>query len=303
MSTATPPPAGAVPENVPATPPGAVPVYEVPPPGARKKKIDYLVVYGHSNLLYWWPVWLVSFILAGVTYLEGHQMAVVPHGTVVEHNAAIAGLAGPRDALVAPEGQSFRLAPEEGKRPTAGMTVSSNNNLGVIFVATLVLVALSSTILFRGLVSLVVVIVLIALTVTFALFGWWNDILAYLGGLDIRMNAAGYLAVAIPLFLAWLAVVLLYDRQIYMVFDQGQIRYVREVGDSEVVMQSEGAIVEKKRNDVFRHWLLGFGTGDLMVRTGGPGGPTIELENVIGIGRKLTVINQMVKEKAVTVES
>jgi len=183
------------------------------------------------------------------------------------------------------------------------MTVSSNNNLGVIFVATIVLVALTSTILLRGLVSLVAVVLLITLTVTFALFGWWNDILAYLGGLDIRMNAAGYLAVGIPLFLAWLVVVLLYDRQIYMVFDQGQIRYVREVGDSEVVMQSEGAIVEKKRNDVFRHWLLGFGTGDLMVRTGGPNGPTIELENVINIGRKLTIINKMVKEKAITIES
>lgn len=304
MSTATPPPAGAVPENVPPTPPGAVPVYEVPPPGARpERKIDYIVVYGHSNLLYWWPVWLVSFILAGVTYLEGHQMAVVPRGTVAEHNAAIAGVAGARDVLVAPEGQSFRLAPEEGKKPTPGMTVSSNNNLGVIFVATLVLVALSSTILFRGLVSLVVVIVLITLTVTFALFGWWNDILAYLGGLDIRMNAAGYLAVAVPLFLAWLAVVLLYDRQSYIVFDQGQIRYVREVGDSEMVMQSEGAIVEKKRNDVFRHWLLGFGTGDLLVRTGGPNGPTIELENVINVGRKLTVIDRMIKEKVISVEA
>jgi len=304
MSTATPPPAGAVPENVPPTPPGAVPVYEVAPPGARpEKKIDYLVVYGHSNLLYWWPVWLVSFILAGVTYAEGHQMAVVPKGAVVEHGATVAGIAGPRDVLVAPDGQSFRLAPEEGKKPTPGMTVSSNNNLGVIFVATLLVVALASTILLRGLVSLVAVIALIALTVTFALLGWWTDILLFLGGMDIRMNAAGYLAVAVPLFLAWLAVVLLYDRQSYIVFDQGQIRYVREVGDSEMAMQSEGAIVEKKRNDVFRHWLLGFGTGDLLVRTGGPNGPTIELENVINVGRKLAIIDRLIKEKAITVES
>ena len=302
MSTATPPPAGAVPAEAHSTPPGAVPVYEVPPPGARKK-IDYIVVYGHSNLLYWWPVWLVSFVLAGVTYFEGHQMAVVPPGTVVEHGATVAGVGGPRDVLVAPEGKAFRLAPEEGKKPTPGMTVSSNNSLGVIFVATLVLVALTSTILFRGLVSLVAVIVLITLTVTFALFGWWNDILAFLGGLDIRMNAAGYLAVAVPLFLAWVAVIFLYDHQSYVVFDQGQIRYVREVGDSEIVMQSEGAVVEKKRNDVFRHWLLGFGTGDLMIRTGGPNGPTVEIENVLNVGRKLTVIDRMIKEKVIVVEA
>ena len=110
------------------------------------------------------------------------------------------------------------------------------------------------------------------------------------------------LAVAIPLFLVWLFVVFVYDRAHYVVFDQGQIRYVLEVGDNEIAIQSEGAIVEKKRNDVFRHWMLGFGTGDLVIRAGGPNGQTIELENVIGINRKLGLIQRLVKEKAVTVD-
>src|SRR5262245_66178256 len=140
MSTA-PPPAN---PNPPGGPP--VPVYQVAPPDAEhKRRIDYLIVYGHSNLLYWWPVWLVSFILAGVTYAEGNQMAVVPPGTEVRHDLAIDG--GNRDALVAPPGKSFAAAPEEGRPTLPGMTVSSNNNLGVLFVATLVIVALASTIL------------------------------------------------------------------------------------------------------------------------------------------------------------
>ena len=130
----------------------------------------------------------------------------------------------------------------------------------------------------------------------------WNDVFQFLGGLDIRMNAAGYLCVGIPLFVAWLAVVLVYDRQHYVVFAAGQIRYVLEVGDNEIALQSEGAIVEKKRNDVFRHWLLGLGTGDLMIRVGGSDGQSIELENVIGIGRKLVLIDRLLKEKAITIE-
>jgi hypothetical protein len=276
-------------------------VYQVPPPdAAQKKRIDYLIVYGHSNLFYWWPVWLVSFILAGITYFESQQMAVVPAGTVVRHAVPIDGQ--PHDVLVAPEGKSFGLAREEGQAPTPGMTVSSNNNLGVLFVATLLVVALASTILLRGMVSMIALIVMIALVVIFALLGWWNDILLFLGGLDIRMNAAGYLAVAIPLFVVWLFVVFVYDRAHYVVFDQGQIRYVLEVGDNEIAIQSEGVVVEKKRNDVFRHWLLGFGTGDLMIRAGGPNGQTIELENVIGINHKLPLIQRLVKEKAITVD-
>jgi len=266
------------------------------------RKIDYLVVYGHSNILYWWPVWLVAFILAAVTYVEGQQMAVVPDGTVVERDRAVAGVDGRHDVLVAPPGKKFQLAQEEGQHSPAGMTVSSSNGLGVIFVATLLVVAISSTILLRGLVSIIALMVMIAAAVSFELLGWWNDILLFLGGLDIRMNAAGYLAVAIPLFLAWVAIVFLYDRATYIVFDQGQIRFVQEVGDAEIALQSEGAIVEKKRNDVFRHWLLGFGTGDLVVRVGGPTGPTIELENVIAINRKLPLIQRLVKEKSITVE-
>ena len=266
-------------------------------------KIEQITIYGHSNLLYWWPVWLVSFILGVVTYMDGHKMAVVPAGTVVERGQTVPGVGGPRDILVAPEGGTFSLVQEEGGPRTPGLTVSSNNSLGVVFVATLVLVALTSTILFRGLVSLVVVVLLITATVTLALFDLWNPILAYIGGLDIRMNAAGYLAIAIPLFLAWLAVVFVYDKQVYMVFDSGQIRYVLDVGDSEVVMPADGAVVEKKRNDVFRHVLLGFGTGDLLIRTGGGNGPAILLENVVNISRKLVIVNQMLKEKSVTVET
>jgi hypothetical protein len=285
----------------PPAPPGAVPVYNVPRPGTSPKKtISSIKVYGHSNLLYWWPVWAVSFVLALVTYAEGKQMAVVPAGTAAM-TVAVDGQA--RDALVAPPGKEIQSAPGGGRPGAMDMTVSSNNTLGVVFVATILFVALASTILLRGLVSVIAVISMITVVILFSMLGWWNTILWELGQLDIRMNAAGYLTVAVPLFLAWLAVIFLYDRQIYVIFDSGQIRYVREVGDSEVVVQTEGAVVEKKRNDVFRHWLLGLGSGDIQIRNAGTSGGTIEIENVLNVRRKLAVINLMLKEKAITFDA
>jgi len=284
-----------------ATPPaGAVPTSQQQTPGQRK--IDYLIVYGHSNLFYWWPVWLVSFALAAWTYVEGNQMAIVPAGTEVRHDQVVPGAAESRDVLVAPAGTKLVSETDAGRQTLPGMTVSRNNSLGVIFVATLLVVAIASTILLRGLVSMIALIVMISVVILFAVLGWWDVILWELGRLDIRMNAAGYMAVAIPLFVVWLFVVFVYDRAHYIVFDQGQIRYVQEVGDNEVAHQTEGAIVEKKRNDVFRHWLLGFGTGDLVIRLGGPNGPTIELENVIAINSKLPLIQRLVKEKSITVD-
>jgi hypothetical protein len=169
-----------------------------------------------------------------------------------------------------------------------------------VFVVTLLAVAVSSTVVFRGMVSLIGAVVLVALVATFAWFGWWDNIFAYLGGLDIRINTAGYLCVGVPLFVAWAAVVFVYDRQHYVVFDSGQIRYVEEVGDSQMAVQAEGATVEKRRSDAFRHWVLGLGAGDLVVRAG-HGGRAIHLENVLNIRRKMAVIDRMLREKAVTV--
>src|SRR5262249_26133205 len=33
-----------------------------------------IVIISHSPLFYWWPVWLVGFIVAAVSYLQGDQV-------------------------------------------------------------------------------------------------------------------------------------------------------------------------------------------------------------------------------------
>jgi hypothetical protein len=292
----------------PPTPAGAVPVYNVPAPGTpKKKRLDHLVVYGHSNLFYWWPVWAAAFVMAAWSYFDGQQMAVVPPQSVVVYEAEVEGFPEPRTALVAPPGKEFPLAPgtetERNGKPKApaSMTVARGNGLGVIFALVLLLTVVVSTLTFRGLVSVIVVAVLVAVVFALALLGYWDDIFRFFGGMDIRMNAAGYLFIAVPLFVIWCVVTFWYDRQHYIVFDEGQIRYVREVGESEMVVPSGGAIVEKKRDDVFRHWLFGFGSGDLQIRVGGQNGQAIELENVLFIGGKRQLINDFLQKKEIVV--
>jgi hypothetical protein len=55
-----------------------------------------IVVYSHSMLFYWWPVWMAGFIMALVSYMSDQRLAIVPPGTVAK-----------RDALVAPEGKAM----------------------------------------------------------------------------------------------------------------------------------------------------------------------------------------------------
>jgi hypothetical protein len=58
-------------------------------------------------------------------------------------------------------------------------------------------------------------------------------------------------------------------------------------------------ILEKKRDDLFRHWLLGLGSGDLVIRTGGANPQIYELPNVLFVGSKLAMAQRLLKERQV----
>lgn len=268
-----------------------------PPPGVDVPD-EQIRVFGHTNLVYWWPVWLLGFVFAGLTYFDGHMMAVVPEGTTVEKAKTIPGEAGPRDVLVAPAGASLPVQPRETEGdPHPRLRVAATNNYGVIFVMTILLVIVFTNLTVRGLASIVVIAALIIATLVLAQFRLWDDIFAWLGGLDIRMNAGGYLGVAVPLFLVWVFATFVYDRYVYLIVTRGQIRIRRDIGDGEVAVDTHSVVLEKKRNDLFRHWLLGLGSGDLHVKTGAPANLDFDLHNVLFIGSRLGRIQDLIRER------
>ena len=56
---------------------------------------------------------------------------------------------------------------------------------------------------------------------------------------------------------------------------------------------------EKQRTDLFRHWILGLGAGDLIVRTSGAQGHQLDFPNVLFVSRRAHEINEMMRERAV----
>jgi hypothetical protein len=257
-------------------------------------------VYGHTTMFYWWPVWVVGFLIAILTYMDGYVMAVVPEGTQEEKAQVLPGDNQPRDVLVAPPGKPIPPLPAaKSAEITRHLRVAANNNYGVVFIGILLLTILVSNYIFRGLVSIVVVAALTIIGLTLALLGWWDNILSWLGGLDIRMNAEGYLAIAIPLCLFWFFTVFIYDHYTYIIVTQGQVRIRQAIGDGEIAVDSSGLLLDKKRNDLFRHWIFGLGSGDLHIKTAGPSNIDFELPNVLLIGTKLKRIQDLLREKAV----
>ena len=284
-------------DSPPTVPPGtpvAVPAVAVAPVPRSYR------VYGHSNFFFWWPVWLCGFIMAALTYADGHVMAVVPEGTVVAEGKVVPGEGGPRDVLVAPPGQPLPPQPRASADQEPHLHVAVSNNYGVIFVAAILLVAIVTNLTVRGLASVVAIAILIILALVFAQLKLWDAIFNWLGGLDVRINGGGYLALAIPVFLIWLFAFFVYDRYSYLVVTPGQVTIRQAIGDGEIAVDTSSLMLDKRRNDFFRHWLLGFGAGDLHVKTGGAANLDFDLYNVLFIGAKIRRIQAMIREKQVT---
>lgn len=256
-------------------------------------------IVSHSDLFYWWPVWAVGFMMAFLTYQGGNRMAIVPEGTVAQQGRRVEGHEGPRDVLVLPPNKELPLDQETGTLTQPHLRMALSNSLGAVYATVLILVILITNVRLRGVWSLVLLLVIAFLSILFALTEWWDHILRYMAMADVHINAFGYLCLSTTLFVAWLAVFVFFDRLVFVTFTRGQFRMHLAIGAGESAYEVQGMVVHKRRDDLFRHWILGFGSGDLIVRTGGANPQTIELPNVLFVGSKLRLAQQLLQERDV----
>src|SRR5262249_18446608 len=174
-------------------------------------------------------------------------------------------------------------------RDAFSVRVSRNDNLGVIYVMVVLLVIFGSNVPLRGLASIIAILAVLILTLFFAYQDWWTPILDYIGGLHIQISLAGYLVPSIVLFVLWLATFLFYHPMRYMIFRRGKMTLHKEVGVLREVFDTVQVEAEKKLSDLFRHWILGFGAGDLIIKVPGQS-LQIELPNVLFATRRVTEI-------------
>ncbi len=278
-------PAGALPPNQPVIPANAVttqPVAQQPvlqpvavvqaPPQpapaqtAAAQQLDEqapraadgtheIKLISHSSLFYWWPVWVVGFVLAAISYAAGTEYRV-------------------KDGVT--------------------MTVHPNQGLGIVFGFTLLLVMLITNVVVRGLASALVIVSAIAVTLLFAYLGWWGDILGFVGNQHLYVSADFYLAFSVVAFLIWAVTVFAVDRMSFWRIRPGQITQEFVFGASAKSYDTNNLVMEKYRDDLFRHWVLGLGSGDLRLKPHGSDREEIFVPNVLFIGSKINTIQQMV---------
>jgi hypothetical protein len=265
-------------------------------------------VYSHSGLYYWWPVWFFGILFAIWTLFEDNRMVIVPKESILTKSAAEkqvvvrVPVAGETPEEFNKNVEELRLWKESepfNNEARPKLRVSGKVWMGPLFLVILFLVILITNIPLRGLWSLVAVISIALLALVFTVFDLWEGILAAFGNLHVHMNMGGYLFLGVAVLVAWVLAVFFFDRRSYMIFTPGQMRVCEEIGGREKVYDTFGMTLEKHRADWFRHIVLGFGSGDLTVKTSGADRHEISMPNVAFIGFKIDAIQAMVRSREV----
>jgi len=244
-----------------AATPGATPNPAAPPSNDPAAGPGELRIYSHSTIFYWWPVWLVGFVMALITRLDG------------------------------------QLVPIPGTNPQIEVFMHHSKNLGVIYGVVLFLVILFTNTTVRGLASVIVILSAMFLTVLFAWLGWWEAILSVAPHMAGYLNLGFYTMFSTALFVVWAGTVFIYDRMTYWSLRPGQITHTFVIGGAERSYDTRGMLFEKAGQDLFRHYLLGLGSGDMRIVTTGARKEEILIPNVLFVDSHLHAMQQLVSIK------
>jgi len=272
-------------------------------PSAVPGEVQVIRIYGHSMIFYFWPLWVFGYVFAFWTWLSDTYLLPVNLHELEKHQEMTVTIAkeNSHSRIIARLGKAQDKDPQRPDR-IVRERIASDKNPGVLYTLLLLLVIFITNVPLRGLLSLVAVLFLVALSIFFAYMNWWEDIFDWFGRLSIHMNLGFYVFFSTVLFILWALAVFVYDRFTYCwEIAPGQVRHVWPLTGAVKSYDTTGMHFDKLRDDLFRHLILGFGSGDL-VMTPGVRSPDVRPEdltirNVLFIGPKLRRILHLIAER------
>jgi hypothetical protein len=212
-------------------------------------------LYGHSSLMYWWPVWLFGYVFAIWTYFKGGYIQLDEVRQDLFHEGS---------------------------------------GIGLTYIMILVFVIIFTNFKLRGIYSVVLILAVGLVVTLIALAGWWDDLLGIVPYLSVHMNMGFYVVFSTILLVLWLMAFFIFDRIDYYIVRPGQLIRMNRVGGGEQTWDARGMLVEERADDYFRHYLLGLGSGDLTLTTSGAKQQEIHIRNVVFANHKVDVIQRLV---------
>lgn len=224
-----------------------------PPERADSRPAAEVVLVGHSPLVFWWPVWVVGYVMALLTWLDGRAYDV-----------------GSSTVKLHPDGR-----------------------LGVLFFLTLFLVIVLSTVSVRRPAAVAALAVVVLAVAGLAAAGAWGPVLGWVGDLNVYLNQGAYFWFSTLMALVWAVTVFAVDPLTRWRVRPGRLSREVALGAASGTYDTGDMVFEKRRDDVLRHWVLGLGSGDLWVRTRGGRSGEVVVPNVLFIGSKVEAIRRL----------
>jgi hypothetical protein len=284
-----------------STPPQAQPAKPAARPPVHERREIRIVQ--HSPVLYWWPVWAFGFLMALITFMYETRLAILPPGSKIEEVAKGSDGKPQRLVIELPRRVTESIESAEANERHPGVFpvhLADTPYIGTIFACILVAVVIITNVPLRGMWSIFVIMLVVISIVFFTLLGWWVNIFWFFRDfLHIYINAGGYMFISTVLCAIWVVTVFFFDPQVYMVFSPRQLTVRQQIGGGEITHDTVGMVVQKHRDDLFRHWILGLGSGDLLVKVAGANPQEYHFHNVAWVGNKLAKIEEMMREQAV----
>jgi hypothetical protein len=212
-------------------------------------------IYSHSSLFYWWPVWVAGLVCAVWTALNGTEVTSVT-------------------------GSPF--------------TILRNSLPGLLFTFVLLLTIFVTNVKMRGLRSFFVVVTVALVITLLAYSGLLDNVLGFIPRLGLHLTFDFYLFFSGTLLVLWLLMFFVFDRLVYWRIAEGRLTRIQVIGSGETTYDARGLTVEHRADDLLRHDLFGFGSGDVVLYASAPNGTTrIDLENVLFVHRRVQQIQRL----------
>lgn len=217
-------------------------------------EVEEVIVHGHSALLYWWPMWAVGYLMALLTWWNHKEVTI-----------------GGRSELFHP-----------------------STNLGVIYTLLVLLLIVITSFQARGMKAALVISGLAFLALLLAFLNWWEIILDWIGHSPVCMSFGFYMFSSTLLMIVWTVSILIVDQMSFWRFRPGQVTREYLGGIVDQSYDTENMIFQKRQDDIFRHWIIGLGSGDLEMQTMGGRGLKLKVPNVLFVINKITRIQRLV---------
>ena len=176
----------------------------------------------------------------------------------------------------------------------------SGSALGLSYVCLILLLVVFTNVRLRGIYSVATLLALAFITVLFAWFGWWDEIVKLIPYLYVRMDTGFYLVFSSALFIIWSTMFFIFDRLTYWRIRPGQLTIEHLIGGGAESFDTNALRFQKLSSDLFRV-ALGIGAGDLQVtgvgQAPGRAGEEITMQNVLFADRRVHAIERLISVK------